>query len=66
MNLSGYRCAKFDHEDVIIGLLIIATTIFYVGKHQGVRYRVIFGVMIVIELVLIGFLWWALDGISPC
>ena len=62
----GYRCAKFDNEDIVIGLVIIAIAIFYVGQHQRVRYRVIFSAIVVVELVLIGFLWWALQDISPC
>ena len=63
---SAYTCAKFDNEDIAIALLIIAATIFYVGQHQRARYRVIFSVIGVVELVLIGLLWWALRGISPC
>jgi hypothetical protein len=57
--------AKFDNEDILIGLLIIAITIFYVGKHQRVRYRVIFGVIGAVEMVLIGLLWWTLWRIGP-
>ena len=63
---SAYTCAKFDSEDVMIALFLIAITIFYVGQHQRARYKVIFSVIGVVELVLIGFLWWALRGISPC
>jgi Flp pilus assembly protein protease CpaA len=63
---SGYTCAKFDNEDVVIALLLIAFTIFYVGQHQGVRYKVLFSVIVAVEVVLIGLLWWALRGIGPC
>ena len=63
---SAYTCAKFDNEDLMIVLFLIAITIFYVGRHQRARYTVIFSVIGVVELVLIGFLWWALRGIGPC
>jgi len=63
---SAYTCAKFDTEDIIIGLLTIAITIFYVGQHQRVSYRLISIVIVGTELVLIGLLWWALGGINPC
>ena len=53
---SSYTCAKFDNEDILIVLVTIAITIFYVGQHQGVPYKVIFSVIVVVELVLIGLL----------
>ena len=61
-----YTCTKFDNEDLMIVLFIIAITIFYVGQHQRARYTVIFCVIGVVEMVLIGFLWWALRGTGPC
>lgn len=66
MFFSGYTCAKFDKDDIIIGLLTIAITIFYVGQHQRLRYKVTFSVIVVVEMVLISFLWWVLQDIGPC
>jgi hypothetical protein len=63
---SSYTCTKFDTEDIFICLCAIAITIFYVGRHQRVRYPVLFSVIVVTELVLIGILWWSLRGIGPC
>jgi len=63
---SSFTCAKFDTEDIFICLCAIAITIFYVGRHQRVRYPVLFSVIAVIEGALIGILWWSLRGIGPC
>jgi hypothetical protein len=66
MILGFYPCAKFDNDDIAIGLVTIAITIFYIGRHQGLRYKVIFSVIVVVELMLIGLLWWTLRGIGVC
>jgi hypothetical protein len=58
--LNGYTIAKFDQEDIFIGLFTIAITILWVGQRQRVRYAVIFSVIAVVELTLVGLLWWAL------
>lgn len=63
---SAYTCTKFDTEDIFICLFAIAITIIYVGRHQKVRYRVLFSVTAVTELVLVAILWWSLRGIGPC
>jgi hypothetical protein len=63
---SSYTCVKFDTEDIFVCLFAIAVTIFYVGQHQRVRYRVIVSVILVTEVVLIGILWWSFRGIGPC
>lgn len=66
MVFGGYVCRKFDNDDIVILLVTMAITIFYVGRHQRVRYKVIFSVIVVVELLLIGLLWWALRGIGLC
>ena len=63
---SVYTCRKFDNEDILIFLFAIAITIFFVGQHQRARYTVIFSVIVVVELGLIGLLWWALRDVGPC
>ncbi len=61
-----YTCRRLDNEDIFICLFAIAITIFYVGQHQRVRHTVLFSVIVVVELVLIGLIWWAFKGIGPC
>ena len=70
MIFGGYICRKFDNDDLVILLATIAITIFYVGRHQRVGYKVILSVIVVVELVLIGLLsvgftrYWSLLDLS--